>query len=174
MATTWQGGTVQPPFFYRFTEEKDTLVYEAWRAAEAQIHPQAQPGIFCADLWRYDTMEFFIASPDASRYLEFNLCPNGAWWAAAFTEPRVPLPGFCAAELQPITYGEMRDSGWRCSVKISLPALLKQGWSLDASKIVTCAVICRGGEFTYLTSCDTREGKPDFHRPWDWEPPLRQ
>lgn len=171
MNTTWHGERLTPPFFFSFQIEGDELVYRVRRDAAASIHPQASPGEFKEELWRYDVVEFFIATPDAKRYLEFNLCPNGAWWAAGFTDPRVALEGFDAAELGVRTRAEFYPERWQAEARLSLAALAKWGWSLSACRMAATAVLCRAGTYTYLTTCEQRSGKPDFHHPWDWEAP---
>lgn len=171
LAQEWHGATVEPPFHFRFHVEGQALVFRVQRAASACIHPQAVPGAWQQELWRYDVTEFFIATADASRYLEFNLCPNGAWWAAGFTDPRVPLPGFDARELAPATMGKLTPTGWECEARLPLPFLRLRGWELANCRMAACAVLCREGRYTYLTTCEQRAGKPDFHHPWDWEAP---
>lgn len=170
----WHGSEVQPGFDFRFhyAAAEDMLVFRMQREAPAVIHPAAAPGAWQEELWRYDVAEFFIATPGADRYLEFNLCPNGAWWAAAFTEPRVPLAGFDARALAPRTSGLCRPEGWVCEARVPLALLRAHGWELSACRMAVCAVICRAGAYTYLTSSEQTSGRPDFHRPWDWEAPL--
>ena len=172
LMSTWNGDDIQPPFYYSFWVEGEELAFRARREAAACIHPQAKEGEFQEELWRYDVVEFFIATPDAKRYLEFNLCPNGAWWAAGFTEPRVALPGFDAQELSPRTRGHLESTRWECEARIPLPRLARWGWQPSAPRrMAVCAVICRDGQYTYLTTCEQRAGRPDFHHPWDWETP---
>lgn len=172
LSTAWEGSEVEPPFFFSFYLEGDSLVFRARREAEASVHPQARPGCFCEELWRYDVVEFFIAAPDASHYLEFNLCPNGAWWAAGFTDPRVALPGFEGQMLTPSVRGALEPERWECEARLPLQQLEKWNWRPSApSRMAVCAVICRGGQYTYLTTCEQRSGRPDFHHPWDWESP---
>lgn len=169
----WHGSAVRPPFHFSFHTEKDAvLCFRAWRDAPCVIHPAAQPGKWQEELWRYDVVEFFIATPDARRYLEFNLCPNGAWWAAAFTDPRVPLPGFDAQSLHPVTRGRSTPTCWECEAAVPLAPLRNLGWQPETWRMAVSAVICREGEYTYLTTCEQTSGKPDFHHPWDWEVAL--
>ena len=173
LAESWQGERVEPPFHFCFTlTAADTLRFEAWRAAGAVVHPAAVAGAYQEELWRYDVVEFFIATADARRYMEFNLSPNGAWWAEGFTEPRVKLAGFDARSLRPTLRAEMQTGRWHCSAELPLAELRRWGWLPWECRLAACAVICRAGEYTYLTSCDERSGKPDFHHPWDWEPAL--
>ena len=170
---SWQGEAVLPPFFFSFLLQGEELVFRARREAPALVHPAAQAGRFCAELWRYDVVEFFIATPDASRYLEFNLCPNGAWWAAGFSEPRVALPGFEAESLRPRIQSDFRPERWACEARLPLHFFEAWGWGLRRPcRMAACAVLCREGGYTYLTTSEQLSGAPDFHRPWDWEAPL--
>lgn len=173
LAESWQGAPVEPPFHFRFQlTARDSLRFEAWREAEAIIHPAARLGVFQEELWRYDVVEFFIATADARRYMEFNLCPNGAWWAEGFTEPRVKLEGFDARSLRPALHADMQPTRWSCSAELPLAALRPWGWAPEECRLAACAVLCREGEYTYLTSCGQRVGRPDFHHPRDWERAL--
>ena len=169
LSTTWHGSTVLPPFFFSLYTEGEHLVFHARREAPAIVHPLAQPGEYREELWRYDVVELFIATPDASRYLEFNLSPNGAWWAAGFSAPRVPLPGFSAGHLDVRTRAAYSPERWQAEARIHLAEPAEWGWRPDACRMAVCAVICRDGRYTYLTTCEQRQGQPDFHHPWDWE-----
>lgn len=172
LSREWYGAELAPPFEFSFHRDEEELIFRMRRDAAAIIHPTAAPGAWQEELWRYDVAEFFIATPGADRYLEFNLCPNGAWWAAAFTEPRVPLAGFDARALAPRTSGMCRPEGWAAEAHVPLALLRAHGWELSACRMAVCAVICRAGAYTYLTSSEQTSGRPDFHRPWDWEAPL--
>ncbi|MBQ2379954.1 MAG: hypothetical protein II295_06125, partial [Akkermansia sp.] len=90
----WYGATIVPPYEYSFTLTPEGLEFYASRKAAATVHPDGVCGAFQAELWRYDAAEFFITTPDGKRYMEFNLSPNGAWWAAVFCAPRQIAPGF--------------------------------------------------------------------------------
>lgn len=173
METEWYGQEVSPAFGFRF-ELGETLRFEAWRAAPAVIHPGARAGVFQEELWRYDVVEYFISTAAADRYMELNLCANGAWWAAGFSEPRKPLEGFDGRALGIKTCGEesLPGGGWRCRAELPVETLRRWGWEPAESRMAAAAVICREGRYTYLTTCEQRQGKPDFHRPWDWEPAL--
>ena len=172
LVTPWLGEDIAPPFHFLFYREDEALVFSIKRNAPANIHPEAKCGHYQENLWRYDVTEFFIATADAKRYLEFNLCPNGAWWAEAFTDPRVKLDGFDAAQLHPKLTASYAAEAWQATVKLPLAYLEEWGLKLSACRLAATAVICRNGAYTYLTTCEQRAGKPDFHHPWDWEAPL--
>lgn len=69
---------------YCFSIEDDSQVFRASQAAPVTIHPEAQPGEFKEELWMYDIAEFFVADAEGQNYMEFNLCPNGAWLPPVF------------------------------------------------------------------------------------------
>lgn len=71
-----------------FATDGQYLWFLAARNREATVHPDARPGQFQPELWRYDLAEWFLASGEGTNYWEFNLAPNGAWWACAFTDVR--------------------------------------------------------------------------------------
>lgn len=168
----WYGNTINPHFVYCFTHSADGLEFCAARKAPALVHPEGVCGHFQAELWRYDAAEFFIATPDGSRYMEFNLSPNGAWWAAVFCAPRQTAPGFenwIPAGV--LATGESKSEGWICRALIPYTALEQVGIDIKNCKL-TAAAILNSPEQIFLTTalpCDTQ---PDFHRPDLWETAL--
>ncbi len=166
----WFGNSVVPALNFSFVIEGDELVFRVAQAAPALLHPEAQLGKFQELLWKYDTAEFFIAKEDCSRYLEFNLSPNGAWWSEIFTDPRVVdetaiqiAPTHCEAQWD--------ESGWSCSARIPMADLISMGLDPRSSRVAVCAIL-QSPEQIFLTSADKTEGVPDFHRLPDW--PLSQ
>lgn len=161
----WYGARVDPPLAYSFSVTADALIFKASRQAPALIHPEAQPGCFQPELWRYDTAEFFIAAAAGRRYLEFNLCPNGAWWACAFDAARQaaaepPPSGVTAA-------GQCGAAGWSCEAQIPLSELRRLGIDPGNCRLVASAIL-NTPEQIFLTTADDTVGEPDFHRPDTW------
>lgn len=168
----WGGKEVAtPPFFFCFHTANGRLNFSMKRAAEALPNPAARAGEYREELWKYDVAEFFLTGLLSGSYLEFNLAANGAWWAAGFTQPRVPLEDFKVQDLQVRTEGQMRRDEWECRASVSLTALEHYGWWGEdcESCLCACAVLVRNGGFRYLTTSPVQEGEADFHRPWDWE-----
>ena len=165
----WYGKAIEPPYVYCFTLSADGLEFCAARKAPALIHPDGQCGAFQAELWRYDAAEFFISTPDGGRYMEFNLSPNGAWWAAVFSGPRQITPGF--ENWQPggvMATGESNGDSWQCRALIPHAVLQEAGIDPRDCRL-TAAAILNSPEQVFLTTalpCDTQ---PDFHRPDLWE-----
>ncbi len=166
----WYGQPVPPACEFRFTLTADALVFAARRAAPALLHPEACCGAFREHLWKYDTAEFFIATMDGSRYMEFNLAPNGAWWAAAFTGPRVVNEAVPALPQGVSATGRAGAGGWECEASLPLSWLALMG--IEPGKApcrVAAAAILESPAQLFLTTATDLSGAPDFHRPRAWE-----
>lgn len=164
----WYGQAMEPPYEYSFSRTEAGLVFKARRKAAAMVHPDGQCGQFQPELWRYDAAEFFITTPDGARYMEFNLSPNGAWWACRFEAPRVAEAGTESWRPQVQAKGCCTADAWECEACISAASLQEAGICLDDCKLTACAILC-SPEQVFLTTalpCDTQ---PDFHRPDLWE-----
>lgn len=174
IAQEWYGHTVEPPYVYCFSHSTDGLEFCAARKSPALIHPEGKCGAFQAELWRYDAAEFFITTPDGKKYMEFNLSPNGAWWAAVFSAPRQIAKGF--ENWQPtgiLATGKSDHDSWSCRALIPTAVLKEVGIELTDCKL-TAAAILNSPEQIFLTTalpCDTQ---PDFHRPDLWEKAIFQ
>ncbi|MDB4141878.1 hypothetical protein N9733_00260 [Akkermansiaceae bacterium] len=125
-----------------------------------KYHPEGKPSSFQPELWKYDVAEFFLASPDGSSYLEFNLSPNGAWWSARFAgaKPRIPLdlPPLAGVE----TAGEITEEGWQ--VRASIP--LSELGPLEGS-LLNVTFILGSPDQRFFTSAPLGATEPDFHCP---------
>jgi len=165
----WYGNAVEPPYVYCFTHSADGLEFIAARKAMAQVHPEGKCGCFQPELWRHDAAEFFITTPAGDKYMEFNLAPNGAWWAAVFCAPRQIAPGY--EDWQPkgiLATGSNTEDGWSCRALIPTAVLKEVGISLDDCKL-TAAAILNSPEQIFLTTALPCNTQPDFHRPDLWE-----
>ena len=164
----WYGTELPEPVRYAFRVADGKLVYTASQRRPVKIHPTANPGEFVEGLWEYDTAEFFVANAEGSRYMEFNLCPNGAWWACVFTEPRARDSS--APPLPPVeTRGEIApDGSWECRAELPLAFLEAIGIN-PAHCRLAAAAIQNSPDYLYLTTSNDLHGEPDFHRPWSWD-----
>ena len=166
----WFGRAVEPPFSFSFSVEGGELVFRAGRAA-ASLSAEAGAGLFAENLWHRDVAEFFVASPAADRYIEFNLSPRGAWWACLFSGPREalpaqPAPDFCRAS------GVFGAQGWDAQARVPLAFLEGIGLPLASCRLAVAAIL-ESPEQIFLTTAPMQGPKPDFHRPWDWMEPIR-
>ncbi len=166
----WYGHELLPGYEFRFTLTADALVFAARRAAPALLHPEARCGAFQENLWKYDTAEFFIATAEGERYMEFNLAPNGAWWAAAFTGPRVVNEAVPAIPQGVVATGLASAEGWACEARIPLAYLALMG--IEPGKTpcrLAAAAILESPEQLFFTTATDLSGAPDFHRAYAWE-----
>lgn len=147
-----------------FKVDHSQLHFLSRHAKAATVHPAAAPGTFQPELWKYDVAEFFLAAPDRSEYLEFNLAPNGAWWSCFFSSPRIP------SRTEPLsgvtTESDMNDDGWR--VQASIP-LTEIPWPLEKC-FLNATLILDSPEQRFFTLADLGGGEPDFHRPQHFLP----
>ncbi len=165
----WFGHPVIPPFEFRFHLAADALVFSARRAAPALLHPESQEGRFQELLWKYDTAEFFVATPEADRYVEFNISPNGAWWAAAFTAPRVVNPNMPAVPTGVVTSGHATPTGWACEARLPLAWLRAMGVIPGTTPCrLAATAILNSPRQVFLTTATNTSGRPDFHHPRDF------
>ena len=75
LVNDWFGYDVEPSAEFAFATDGEFLWFLASRSKAATIHPEARPGQFQPELWRYDLAEWFMAAGD------------GEWCAMA----RIPL-----------------------------------------------------------------------------------
>lgn len=139
--------------------------FSVHRASCPLLHPDAEPGVFQSELWKYDVAEFFIASPDRSEYLEFNLAPNGAWWSCFFNKPRE------VSRINPLrgvkTYAEIGEEGWQVDAMIPRKEF---PWPNFMDCALNASFILDSPQQRFVTLAHLGRGKPDFHRPQDFLP----
>lgn len=168
LETEWTGMSVGTPLRYNLLLTETELVYRAARAEEPALHPTAQAGAFSTELWRYHCAEFFLAAPEGAPYMEFNLAPNGAWWACVFTAPRVaaePAPDLSAIRAE----GVVSAQGWKAEMHVPLSLLEACGIPLPACRLAIGAALPQNGTDRWLTTTPHDAATPaDFHTPAAW------
>jgi len=164
----WYGEKLKNPVGFSFAADENNLWFIATHAEPALLHPDARPGLFLRELWKYDVAEFFLFNPDNGHYLEFNLSPNGAWWAAEFTGP---LEGMGEAPLQGVkTYSQLApDGGWVTAASIDM-AMLQERFHFGLDSSMNATFILHSPEQKFVTATDLGEGKPNFHQPDKFKP----
>ena len=162
----WYGTPIAAPVEYSFTIEGEEFVFRAAQAAPVTIHPEAQPGEFTEELWMYDVAEFFVADAEGRQYLEFNLCPNGAWWACAFSAPRV-RDASAGVPVGVRTEGTVTPDGWSCSARIPLAYLRSIDIAIKSCRLAATCIL-NSPDYLFCTTADDLSGEPDFHRPQSW------
>jgi hypothetical protein len=131
----------------------------------ALIHPQARPGAFQAELWKYDVAELFLSDPVSGRYFEFNLAPNGAWWTCEFIRPRVRADIAEIAMPEIATFSELSaDGSWLAAMAIPLD-LLRARLDFGAETRSNVTMIIESPQQRFLSANPLGGGEPNFHQP---------
>ncbi|MGJ8644855.1 MAG: hypothetical protein ACSHX9_15715 [Luteolibacter sp.] len=164
IGSDWFGNPLAPPLAFSLTADAENLWFVATRQSEACVHPDSSPGSFTPELWKHDTAELFFADSKTGRYLEFNLAPNGAWWAAAFESPRV-LSG-----VQPdfknhiITHSGDDPTQWLAALAIPL-SFLKETINFGVETRANATFILGSPAQTFHSVAKLPGDEPDFHQP---------
>ena len=163
--TDWFGRRLEVPVDYGLAIDSSHLWFVATRNKAASISPQAGPGEFVAELWKYDVAEFFLSDPSSDRYLEFNLAPNGAWWSAEFVAPRVRDDEHDGAIPGVKTYSEIAPDGhWLVASAIPL-GFLEARFDFGKQSRMNVTFIVDSPTQKFLSVSSAASGEPDFHLP---------
>lgn len=161
----WQGAPLDPPAGFALAMDASRLWFIAHHRRAAEIHPQARPGRFQAELWKYDVAELFIVDPASDRYLEFNLAPNGAWWSCEFTAPRVRAEEVEIEMPDVATFSDMSpDGSWVAAMAIPLD-LLRARLDFGVGIRANVTFILESPRQRFVTAANLGGGEPDFHLP---------
>jgi|GEM_PF-1107999 len=165
IAKDWHGAPVESAAGYALAMDARRLWFIAHHRTAADLHPQARPGMFQAELWKHDVAELFLADPVSGRYFEFNLAPNGAWWCCELTAPRVRAEETDIAMPEIATFADMApDGAWVAAMAIPLD-LLKARLDFGPQSRANVTFILGSSRQRFLTAADLGGGEPDFHRP---------
>lgn len=165
LAKDIDGIFLQEPATFSLVVDAQHLWFIASHRKSAKLHPQARPGRFQADLWRYDVAELFLFDPVSGRYFEFNLAPNGAWWTCEFTAPRVRADLVEIAMPEVATFSELSaDGSWVAAMAIPVD-LLKARLNFGKETHVNVTMILESPEQKFISATDLGVGEPNFHQP---------
>lgn len=161
----WFGTRVEPAAGFSLVKDPRRLWFLASHRRPAILHPDARPGGFQAELWRYDVAELFLADPASGRYFEFNLAPNGAWWCCEMTAPRVRAKEEDEAMPEVATYADLAaDGSWVAAMALPLD-LLKARLDFGPETRANVTFILESPAQRFLTAAALGDGEPDFHQP---------
>jgi hypothetical protein len=161
----WHGRPLAAPAGFSLAVDRRRLWFIATHREAATLHPQSRPGKFQAGLWQYDVAELFLADPTGSRYFEFNLAPNAAWWTCEFKAPRVREEEVEISMPEIAVFSELSpDGGWVAAMAIPLD-MLRARIDFGPQSLGNVAFILNQPTPRYLTATDLGPGEPDFHRP---------
>ncbi len=165
MNTDWYGAELLPPLCFTLATDPTHLWFVAARQAPATCFPGAEPGSFTEGLWEHDVAELFLADPKSGAYLEFNLAPNGAWWAAKFIAPRVraveqpDFPSIVTSRWEDVAAG-----AWCSAIRVPLAVLEKEiGFGAETTANVTA--ILNSPHQTFHSAHKLPGAEPNFHQP---------
>lgn len=156
---------MKAPAGFSLVTDTRHLWFVASHRAAALVHPQARPGLYQKELWKFDVAELFIADPASGRYFEFNLAPNGAWWTCEFIAPRVRADEVDIAMPDVATFSEMApDGSWVAAMAIPL-ALLRARLDFGPGSRMNVTMILESPDQKFISASDLGDGEPDFHQP---------
>jgi hypothetical protein len=165
MDSDWYGAALAPPLCFTLASDSSYLWFVATRKAPATCRPGAEPGSFTEGLWEQDVAELFLADPTSGAYLEFNLAPNGAWWAAIFSAPRVrneQQPDFPSIVT---SYWEVGlHDAWCSAIRVPL-AFLEKEIGFSAETTANATAILNSPLRTFHSAHKLPGKEPDFHQP---------
>ena len=165
LAKDWFGNPLNPPAGFCLATDRSHLWFIAHHRRPAELHPQARPGMYQAELWKHDVAELFLADPASGRYFEFNLAPNSAWWCCEFTAPRVREEETDIAMPGVATFADLAaDGSWVAAMALPLD-MLRARLDFGPATRANVTMILESPAQRFLTAADLGGGDPDFHRP---------
>ncbi len=165
LANDWYGELLDKPLTFSLAVDHDHLWFIACHESPAMIHPAARPGEFQPELWKHDVAEFFLLDTTTGRYLEFNLAPNGAWWSAFFTAPRV-RENTEDKQLEGVaTYADLSTNGsWMTAAALPLK-MLRQELNFGDKSMMNVTFIVNSPKQQFVSATKLHSEEPDYHRP---------
>jgi len=165
LASDWYNHVLDKPITFSLAADHDYLWFIACHDTPASIHPDASPGEFAIELWKNDVAELFILDPSTGRYLEINVAPNGAWWSAFFTSPRVREN---KEEIQlegAATYADHSPTdGWMTAAAIPLK-MLREELNFGDESMMNVTFIVNSPDQQFISAAKLQGCEPDFHQP---------
>ena len=131
---------------YRVSGELDKLRIPSMAKAER-----------CDELWRHTCAELFVAEPDRTPYVEFNLSPSTCWAAYEFSDYRQDMRAAnCDA---PVIVVRQSERVLEIDAQVALPARFAATGLLQAS--VTMVIEDSVGHSYW--AAQHAAAQPDFH-----------
>ena len=161
LSTDWFQEALSNTFAFSLLRDESHLCFIAFFPENASSHPEDDTGSFIEGLWKYDVAELFVTIDD-SRYLEVNLSPQAAYWAARFDSYRSKaawkpdIPAICSSRAL--------ESGMQVS-RVYIP----HRWYLgEQDHTVLSLNVCgirhpAGKDPVYISAALPVDSDPDFH-----------
>lgn len=161
LVNDWFGYDVEPSAEFTFATDGEFLWFLASRSKAATIHPEARPGQFQPELWRYDLAEWVHGRGRRHQLLGIQPCSQRRMVACAFSDTRranEDIPAPLAVDTKCI----LTDEGWCAMARIPLNEL--RGVDIRDCKLAATFILDTPDQI-FLTTADDLSGNPDFHRP---------
>lgn len=149
-----------------FAADSNYLWFAGKGSGTFQYDLNLKSGDFTPGLWEQDLIELFISNRTSGHYVEVNLSPAGARWAATFSAPRKKIadwdPTICG------TYSENSEATWNAAIWMALDELREQ---LDGEPThFNMTAIVNTPDQQFLSLSDLPGKDPDFHQPSHFTP----
>ena len=165
ISADWHGKSLNPPVGFCVAADPEALWFVATRQAPALSHSNSAEGRFTPELWKHDTAELFIGQPGDSNYLEFNLAPDGGWWAARFDAGRELSPEQPDFQNQVSAYAAQDDASmWIAALRVPI-IFLKENIGFGVGSTGNSTFILNSPHQTFHSAAKLPGRDPDFHQP---------
>ena len=154
----WLGEVLPSPLWWVVALDPKHLWFAGSLPGGGSCIPGAKHGEFFEGLWEADVFEIFIKDP-SGRYFEFNVSPQGAWWATELSAYRERVSYLRLPKVSLIETEILLDR-WRalvCLDRDSLPMAISASSTLHVSGVFNEA------KSRYLSSNRVANVAPDFH-----------
>ena len=158
IGSCWVGDVLPSPLWWVVALDPNHLWFAGSLPGGGVCIPHAKHGEFFEGLWEADVLELFIKDP-SGRYFEFNVSPQGAWWAmelCAYRE-RVSYLRLPRVDLMETEVLLDRWTALVCLDRASLPMPISAGSTVHVSGIF------HDDKPRYLSSNPVANVAPDFH-----------
>ncbi len=158
VGSCWHGEALSSPLWWVVALDPKHLWFAGSLPGGGVRIPHAKHGEFVEGLWEADVLELFIKQP-GGRYFEFNVSPQGAWWAMELSAYRERVSYLRLPKVDLIETEVLSDR-WTalvCLERGSLPLDISAGSTLHVSGVFN------DKKPRYLSSNPVANVAPDFH-----------
>ncbi len=162
----WFGDPVESDFRFILQVKEDSILFGAH--FPENCFALGESGKFVEGLWDGSVVELFIHSTNTPSYVELNLSPTGAYWAAQFSDYRVRQKSL---ELPVTVESKHLDGKFAAVLKLDRSSLPENDFTVAQTAILDLGNI-KAQKRIYLTRKYSWSGsaknevcaEPDFHQ----------
>lgn len=161
----WFGSPINPNLGFCLIQDPDFLWFIATRQALHTSPVNSKCGDFIEGLWDFDVAELFLSNPSNGHYLEWNLSPNGAWWAASFSAPRSRITSLERWQSMVKTFAFTDHSQLWCAA-IQIPVtILQDEIHFSSESCANVSAVLHEPDPKFISFNPLPGKSPDFHQP---------